>query len=218
MGLFGRKNNSKNNSGIDGKSIRNWLDNVQSEPSKTGPYDINDDYKHIKRLNMGAIRIPAIPGMQVIPQPSDKEDLYLSVSLVQNDTAINIMALTDSKTPHTWDELQATLIEDINKKRGTIDRKKSKFGKELITNIAVSTPDGRTEIETIKYLGINGNRWVLRIIITGKALFDDKVAEEINDIIEKIVVDRGTQPLPPGEILLLTLPDELNEMLNETGE
>ena len=180
-----------------------------------GPYDYNEAREKSKCLNMGAIKVPAIADMQIIPDPSPQEGYYTSVTLLIDDSALNLMVLSDSKTSSIWNELLELLSQDTHENNGTFTEQKGSFGKEYIVKTPVTTPDGRKATETMCLIGFEGPRWVLRTIITGKALNDEQARNTVDEILNKIVVDRGENPIPPGEILLLTLPDNLADMLQE---
>jgi hypothetical protein len=54
--------------------------------------------------------------------------------------------------------------------------------------------------------GVDGDRWLLRGTISGSALTDLAAKSELEDIFKGMVVNRGEVPLPPRELLPLSLP------------
>ncbi|QPK94653.1 DUF3710 domain-containing protein [Actinomyces sp. zg-332] len=180
-----------------------------------GPYDISQAHEKNKYLNMGALRIPAIPDMQVIPDPSPQEGYYTSVTLVLEESALNLMVLSDSKSGGLWAELLELLSEDFNSQSANPIETAGRYGREIVATVTASTPDGRKGTEKMRFIGVEGPRWVLRAIVTGKAMHDEETEKIIENVFEKVIVDRGENPIPPGEILLLDLPEELPEMLQE---
>lgn len=217
MGIFDRfktKKEKNHESAVTQENKVVETDNEVTQPEH-GPYDIEQSYEKIKRLNMGALRIPAIPKMQLHLEPTDKEGYFSSVTLMFEESALNLMVLSDSKSGGTWEDLSNMLVADVTKKGGTVTKNKSRFGSELLIHTPVTVPDGRTGFEVTRFIGIEGPRWILRVIITGKALEDEQAKVELESALEKVVVDRGVNPLPPGEILLLDLPAEISQMLQE---
>lgn len=205
MGLFSRKKK------IDHSSEE------QVEPvaeKKRGPYDIEDDYQKGKRLNMGALRIPAIPNMQVHPSPTPDGEHYTDVTLIHNGSALNLMVLTDSKSGSFWSELQESFLAQAKEANSTVEQGECDFGQQFIVSTPVTTPNGQKAVETMRFIGISGKSWLLRVIISGKAITDEQARVEIEDILSNVVVDRGNAPVPPGEILLLSLPENLSDMLH----
>jgi hypothetical protein len=69
-------------------------------------------------------------------------------------------------------------------------------------------PDGRTVFAPARFLGIDGPRWFLRGVISGRGAIDDAAAEALLEIFRATVVVRGSDPMAPRELLPLRLPQE----------
>jgi hypothetical protein len=55
-------------------------------------------------------------------------------------------------------------------------------------------------------VGIDGPRWMLRATFLGRAVNDPAVFERLATLIKDVVVVRGDQPMPPGDLIPLTVP------------
>jgi hypothetical protein len=101
-----------------------------------------------------------------------------------------------------WPDVYAQIKASINASGGSVTEGNGGFGGHL--DVSVPTPDGNKEM---RFIGVDGPRWFLRGVITGKALSDAAAAANMEDIFRSLVVDRGNIPLPPREALPLKLPD-----------
>ncbi len=64
---------------------------------------------------------------------------------------------------------------------------------------AASTRDAR-------FIGVDGPRWFLRGVITGRAVTDPEAAAAVEDLFRSVVVVRGSSPMPPRDLIPLKMP------------
>jgi hypothetical protein len=55
--------------------------------------------------------------------------------------------------------------------------------------------------------GFSGDRWLLRGVISGSAVSELESKNELEGVFRGIVIRRGQVPLPPRELLPLSLPE-----------
>jgi Protein of unknown function (DUF3710). len=72
----------------------------------------------------------------------------------------------------------------------------------------------------VRFVGVDGPRWFLRAVISGKAaVLDDDAAKAaakmLEDVIRDIVVVRGDQPMAPKEPIELRLPPEARQAMEQ---
>lgn len=58
---------------------------------------------------------------------------------------------------------------------------------------------------------MDGPRWFLRAVISGKAAEDAEVAATLEGVVRDIVVVRGDEPMAPKEAIELRLPPEAKQ-------
>jgi hypothetical protein len=68
-------------------------------------------------------------------------------------------------------------------------------------------PDGRTVFMPARFVGVDGPRWFLRAVVSGRAAIEPAAAEAVHEVIRTAVVDRGDEAMPPRELLPLRLPE-----------
>jgi hypothetical protein len=58
----------------------------------------------------------------------------------------------------------------------------------------------------VRFVGVDGPRWLLRGVIMGKAVVDAEAQTKVQELFREVVVVRGDGPMPPGELLPLKMP------------
>ena len=67
--------------------------------------------------------------------------------------------------------------------------------------------EGSRTVNPVRYLGIDGPRWLLRATLTGRAAVDDAEARSLlRAVLDRLVVVRGVAAHPPRDILPLEVP------------
>ena len=67
--------------------------------------------------------------------------------------------------------------------------------------------EGHRSINPVRYVGIDGSRWLLRATLTGKAAVDDDASRALlHLVLDDTVVVRGNAAFPPRDILPLSIP------------
>ena len=84
---------------------------------------------------------------------------------------------------------------------GTADLEHGPLGTELRTRMPSAGPDGRTVFAPARFLGVDGPRWFLRGVISGRGAIDDAAAAPLLEVFRETVVVRGSDPMAPRELL-----------------
>ena len=67
--------------------------------------------------------------------------------------------------------------------------------------------DGSNVVQSVRFLGIDGPRWFLRVVVSGDGAFSGDIAAQIDELIASFVVHRGDEPMADGEPLPVVLPN-----------
>jgi hypothetical protein len=73
-------------------------------------------------------------------------------------------------------------------------------------SLMVDLPDGQRAQQESVVLGIPGPRWLLRVTLFGRPAVAYDPEGPVETALRDIVVVRGSQPIPPGDALALTVP------------
>jgi ubiquitin len=67
----------------------------------------------------------------------------------------------------------------------------------------------------MRFIGVDGPRWLLRGLIIGAAANGTEPAEPFEDILSDVVVVRGDGPMPPRDMLEIRLPAEIQQAIEQ---
>ncbi len=171
-----------------------------------GPWDVSEVPELGQRIDLGALRIPGINGMELRMEVDQKTNRVTGVGLSVDGSALQVQAFAAPRSEGIWDEIRAEIAESIVKQGGSVDDVPGPYGRELLARLPARTPDGRTGHRPARFIGHDGPRWFLRGVISGKAAVDVEAAATLEELFGKIVVVRGDDARPPRDLLALTLP------------
>lgn len=194
-----------------------------------GPWDAAEPHPEMDRIDFGSLRVPISPGfeVQVSLTPAEEEGMAHVVAIVvaYPGGALEVSAFAAPKRDGIWADVLREIREGLAEGGGEVEQAEGPFGTELRATIPVEVPDeARPELpeelrdaeylmQPARFVGVDGPRWLLRGVIKGPAAEDTEQAQPLEDIFQGIVVDRGDQPMPPRDLLPLTLPPEAQEAL-----
>ena len=171
-----------------------------------GPWDVSEVPELGQRIDLGALRIPGVNGMELRMEVDKKTNRVTGVGIAVEGSALQVQAFAAPRSEGIWDEIRAEIAESIVKQGGSVDDVPGPYGRELLARLPARTPDGRTGHRPARFIGHDGPRWFLRGVISGKAAVDVEAAATLEDVFGKIVVVRGDDARPPRDLLALTLP------------
>ncbi|MEO8328507.1 MAG: DUF3710 domain-containing protein [Candidatus Nanopelagicales bacterium] len=181
---------------------------IRDESTLTGPFDVSqvgDD--GLRRIDFGSLLVPAIEGMQVRIEVDEQENV-VAVSIMLNDTAIQLQAFAAPRSEELWDEVRQEIAEGIRGSQGKAREAEGIFGRELAAEVVVNGPDGASARQPVRFIGVDGPRWFLRGLISGSGVKDESRAAAVESVFRQVAVRRGDHAAPPREPLPLTVPDD----------
>ena len=219
----GSENEPEENAGVDAASeIASDVDadldadlDVEGDDDETdrssGPYDVSevpDD--GVARLDLGGIRVPGVDGMELRLEVDEAADAVVAVSVVTADSALQLMVFAAPRTDGIWDDIRGEIRGNLAGS-GLVDEVNGVFGRELHATLTVSGDDGRSVMQPVRFVGVDGPRWFLRGLFSGAAARETGAAEPLESVLRACVVVRGTDPMAPGDPLPLHVPLEVPE-------
>ncbi|WP_298891217.1 DUF3710 domain-containing protein [uncultured Serinicoccus sp.] len=183
-----------------------------------GPYDISEWRELDGRIDLGALRIPSVKGMQMRLDIEQGSGRVIGATLGFGASQAQVQVFAAPRTEGIWDELRAEIARGLVDSGGAAETVEGRMGKELRARMPGRAPDGRVAYQPARFLGIDGPRWFLRVVVGGPAASDDNQARGILAFVRRIVVDRGDEPRPPREVLTLTPPKGFAEAVAKEAE
>lgn len=162
-----------------------------------GPWDVEDENvpDYDEYLDMGSYYLPFLRGIELRVKANRATQQVLGTTITYGSSSVEIEAFAAPKTLGLWDDVRADLIE-ANKDAKEVE---GVFGTELA--LPVTVKGGRKVLTRI--VGVDGPRWMLRGIFSGKAATDPEgeEAKALNQFFADIVVERGDDPLAPRDLI-----------------
>ncbi len=186
--------------------------------SEKGPFDISEEYPEHDRLDLGALRVPVVDGMQVRLDTDDDSQRVLAVTLVHDGGGIQLQAFATPRSEGLWNTVRRQLAESVTKQGGESTELHTSLGKELAIEVPAKTESGRPGKRAMRFAGIDGPRWFGRAVFSGKAVTDDGVRAELSALFRGVVVDRGDEAMAPRELIALTAPQVDQDETEEKDE
>ncbi|MDN6202079.1 MAG: DUF3710 domain-containing protein, partial [Micrococcaceae bacterium] len=203
--IFKRRNNSTNDDAATGDEQVQDTDSVAAG-NEQGPFDLEDAPEHENYIDLGALKIEPVEGMQLRLEVEEGSHRVIAAALELDGSRLQLQVFAAPKSSGLWEGISSQIEESIGEQNGKIDRVEGRFGTELVARVPADGPDGEQGYMVARFIGIDGGRWFLRAVVGGPATLDRAQAERLEDRLARVVVERGDQPMPPQELLPLTMP------------
>ena len=173
-----------------------------------GPREEYEVDTSIDYVDLGSLRIPAVPGMQIRAQAGEDGQSIIRIMLVLASSGLQFSIAAAPRSGGTWDELRPQIRAAYEENGSTVREKRTRYGEELEVDEAVTLPDGKKGTTRTRIIGREGDRWFARIDMVGPAALGGQEADDFEELIDRIVVIRGDEPRPRLDLLPLHLPDQ----------
>ncbi|MET8140574.1 DUF3710 domain-containing protein [Sphaerisporangium sp. NPDC005288] len=175
---------------------------------ESGPWDADEPHPDTERVDLGGMRLPIGSGFEI--QLNVAGDQIVGAVVMVEESALQVHAFAAPKKTGIWDEVRGELSRELTAAGGTCEQREGPFGAELAAEIM---QDGATQ--PVRFIGVDGPRWFLRGVISGRAIADPDVAKTLEDVLRDIVVVRGDLPMAPKEPIELRLPAEARQAVEQ---
>jgi hypothetical protein len=176
-----------------------------SDPA-SGPFDV-EQAPDEPRLDLGALQQPRVEGVEVQLQVDEASGLVTAAMVVLGDSAVQLQAFAAPRHEGIWGEVREEIASGISQQGGTADPTDGPFGPELLGRVPAQLPDGKVGFQPMRFVGIDGPRWLLRAVFHGRAAIEAAAAQPLESLVRRVVVVRGAEPMGPRELLALRLPE-----------
>ncbi|MCW2945511.1 MAG: hypothetical protein JWR24_2228 [Actinoallomurus sp.] len=207
-----------------------------------GPWDSEaESVPEMERVDFGAIQVPIGEGIEIqvnveaVEQDEEGNPLggrIVAITIVHGESGLQVQPFAAPKKNGIWDEIRRETADEIKQAEGETQEAEGPFGTELHGMVPVAIPEEMLDQvppeiaeqgfgwQPVRFIGVDGPRWFLRGVLSGAALEDSEQAGVMEDVFQHIVVVRGDAPMPPRELLELTLPAEAQEAMQaeQAGE
>lgn len=187
-----------------------------------GPYDISEvdaealeePDPELPRIDLGSIVLAGTDGMELRLQVDENSQQIVSAMMIRGDSALEVGAFAAPRSGGLWAEVRDELVEAAENAGGSANLVPGPYGVELRRVLPVQTPDGQQGYQPTRMWVAEGPRWMLRGILYGQAALEDGLETPVAEMLEsfrQIVVRRGDEAMAPGDLLPLSLPENLTQ-------
>jgi uncharacterized protein DUF3710 len=186
---------------------------AQQAPETTvgdGPFDIGDfddpTAAESARLDLGSVLVP-MPAAAQLQVELTEAGIPSAVWVVTPNGRFTIAAYAAPKTGGLWREVAGELADSLRNDGATVSVQDGRWGREV-----VGTASG-----VVRFIGIDGYRWMIRCVVNGSAESIDPLTDEAREALVDTVVRRGDTPLPVRTPLPVQLPEPMATQLREAA-
>lgn len=178
---------------------------------ENGPWDITEKSTGHQYLDLGGLFIKSNPGLNLRLEADSKSQQVIAVTLQMGEGTLQVQAFAAPKSRGIWDDIRHELSESVRKQGGQVEVSDGAFGRQLITRVPAELPDGRKGFRVARFVGIDGPRWFVRGVFSGKAVLPGPDATALEEVLRDVVVNRGSDPMAPRDLLPMRVPQNIQE-------
>jgi len=178
-----------------------------------GPYDVAEaPQDDVHRLDVGALRVPALEGVQIQFQVDEASGRPMSVVIADGQSAMELAVFAAPKTRGLWEDVRAEIVEQLASAGNAPRTVEGPYGEEL--ELALPTPVPG-QLVPGRMIGIDGPRWFVRAVMTGPGAMDPRQAPLLEETLRRLVVVRGDEAMPVRDPLPMKLPKEVTDHVEQ---
>jgi hypothetical protein len=181
-----------------------------------GPFDVEefDDASVVTvgRHDLGSVLIPENEAAELAVEVNP-QGVPTMVWMVTPNGRYNITAYAAPKTGGLWREVVTEIAESLRNDSAQVSVEDGPWGREVV-GVVTKGP----EPVVMRFVGIDGPRWMVRGAAIGTPESADSIAAEVRNALADTVVRRGDTPQPVRAMLNLQLSESLVGRLRARAE
>ncbi len=171
-----------------------------------GPWSVTKAPANAEFLDFGPLQLPAIAGLKARVEIDPKFREVGAVSVLVNDCAVQLQVVAARSGKPLWPQLRRVLLVKLKRQPGHQQVIEGHFGAEVIAAFTTRNKEGVIADVPMRFVGIDGDKWMLRAVVTGPSVLSDATVARVNALLSNIAVERGTDARAEGEVLALKAP------------
>jgi hypothetical protein len=171
------------------------------------PVDSGAPDDGIERLDLGCVRIPVQQGIEVRVDFDESHQQPANISIFLGHSIVALQAFAVPRYEEKWPGVRDDIVKQLALQGIEATVVLGQFGTEIHTVMPTIDYDGSNVVQSVRFLGIDGPRWFLRVVVSGDGAFSGDIAAQIDELIASFVVHRGDEPMADGEPLPVVLPN-----------
>ena len=174
--------------------------------AENGPLDETEANAVRPYVDLGGVKILPRPELRVRLEVEEASKKVVAVALDYRDSSLQVQPFAAPRNSGLWHEIREQIAQQIAQQGGSTTPAVGVFGPELLAQLPApaGSPPGTQRLA--RFIGVDGPRWFLRGVISGKAAVDPAAGAELEDLFRSVVVVRGSSPMPPRDLIPLHVP------------
>lgn len=184
-------------------------DDAKSAPADratAGPLDESEANAVRPYVDLGGVKIVPRPDLQLRLEVEEGSKRVVAVGLDYAGSSLQVQPFAAPRGTGLWHEIRSQIVDQITKQGGSTRVTDGPFGPEVLAQIPVTTGPQSGSMRLARFVGVDGPRWFLRGVISGEGAVNADAAAKIEELFRSIVVIRGNTPMPPRDLIPLTMP------------
>ncbi|MDH6181033.1 hypothetical protein M2152_001215 [Microbacteriaceae bacterium SG_E_30_P1] len=173
-----------------------------TDRASAGPLDESEANPVRPYVDLGGVKVLPRTDLALRLEVEEGTKRVVAVSLDYAGSTLQVQPFAAPRSSGLWHEIMAQIIEQIDRQGGTTVVQQGPFGPEVVAQIPVAGAEPRAA----RFVGVDGPRWFLRGVIAGEGVSNPEAAAKIEDLFRSIVVVRGNTPMPPRDLIPLSMP------------
>ncbi len=157
-------------------------------------------------LDLGALQVPRVEGIEIRLNIDHESMQGTSADLVYGSSMAHVQVFARAKDELLWPQTRDGLVAGLSEQGVASEIVIGRFGSEVRCTMPATDFDGNNILQSARFIGIDGDRWFMRIAISGSATVDAAEIAAFDELIAGLEVVRGDEAMSPGEALVFTVP------------
>lgn len=170
-----------------------------------GPLDDSEANPVRPYIDLGGVKILPREGLHLRLEVEEESQRVVAVALDYAGSTVQVQPFAAPRSSGLWHEIRAQIADQIGAQGGRATERDGVFGPELVAEVPVAG-GAPGERRIARFIGVDGPRWFLRGVISGDGAVSPDAAAAVEDLFRSVVVVRGSVPMPPRDLIPLTMP------------
>lgn len=176
-----------------------------------GPWDVSELDTSEGYLDLGGMLIKSNPGLNLRLEADQKTQQVIAATMQVGGGTLQVQAFAAPKSSGIWDDIRKEISESVRRQGGQVEVSDGPLGRQIVSRVPAQTPDGRQGYRIARFVGVDGPRWFLRGVFSGDAVLPGDSATVMEDVFRSVVVNRGSDPMPPRDLLPMKVPQNIQD-------
>lgn len=175
-----------------------------ADRAENGPLDETEANAVRPYVDLGGVKILPRPDLRVRLEVEEASKKVVAIALDYQDSSLQVQPFAAPRNAGLWHEIRDQIAKQIAQQGGTTSPQNGVFGPELRAELPAGA--GAPGPRIARFIGVDGPRWFLRGVISGRAAVEPEAGAQLEDLFRSIVVVRGSSPMPPRDLIPLHVP------------